>query len=251
MSYLLPCLKVGVTNRTAEVSAMEKQGLGTGGWGLGICLGMSLVVAWGSLSFGQEPIVDSGEGELRITLRVYNFAPVSERELDSASQVAAGILSKAGVKSDWQFCTAVEGQLPEACNAPLRPDEVALRIVRRPKLKKGALGCTECGTAIEDSNGRGIYATLVYECLELLPRAEGLLPSFILGILMAHEIGHLLLPGKDHSPEGIMRPQMRDKDWRLAVVGALVFTADQPGRIRSEVIRRTGSETTVAVRSQR
>jgi len=230
---------------------MKKQGLGIRGWGVGIPLSMSLVVAWGSLSLGQESVVDSGEAGLRITVRVYNFAPISERDLSSARQVAVGILSKAGVRSDWQFCTAVEGQLPEACNAPLRPDDVALRIVHRPKLRKGALGCTECGAAIEDSSGRGIYATLVYECLELLPKTGDLLPSFILGTLMAHEIGHLLLTGEDHSPQGIMRPQMRDKDWRLAAVGALVFTPDQAGRIRGEVIRRTGSETTVAARFQR
>ena len=230
---------------------MKKQGLGTGSWGLGIPLSLSLVLAWGSLSFGQEPIGDLGEGELRIAVRVYNFTPITERELNSASQAAAGVLSKASVSSEWQFCSAAEGELPEACNAPLGASEVALRIVRRPKLRKGAMGCAECGTAIEDSSGRGIYATLVYDCVELLPRAEGLLPSFLLGTLMAHEIGHLLLPGKDHSPEGIMRPQMRDKDWKLAAVGALVFTPDQAGRIRSEVSRRTGSETTVAARFQR
>jgi hypothetical protein len=230
---------------------MKRQGLGTKGWGLGIWLSLGMVLVWGSLGFGQEPIVDSDEGELRVAVRVINFAPISERDLVAASQVTTGILRKAGVTTGWQLCAAAEGQMPEACNAPLATDEVAVRIVRRPKLTKGALGCSECGTAIEDSSGLGIYATLIYDCFNLLPRTDDLLPSFILGTLMAHEIGHLLLAGEDHSPQGIMRAQMRDRDWKLAAVGALVFTPDQADRIRSEVTRRTGSVAAVAAQAQR
>jgi hypothetical protein len=230
---------------------MRRQGLGTRDWGLGLWLVMGLAATLGTPAFSQQRPLGSEESELRIAVRVYNFAPISERDLDAASQVTARILRKAGVRPDWQLCAAAEGQMPEACNAPMAADEVAVRIVRRPKLTKGALGCSECGTAIEDSSGLGIYATLVYDCFNLLPRTEDLLPSFILGTLMAHEIGHLLLAGEDHSPQGIMRAQMRDRDWKLAAVGALVFTPDQADRIRSEVSRRTGSVATVAARSQR
>jgi hypothetical protein len=233
---------------------MRRQGLGTGGWGLGICLGLSLVTTWGSLGLSKEPQAGLDEARVRVTVRVYNYAHLSTRTLNSARKEAAAIFAKAGIESEWRVCSSAEDPIPAACNQPLRPGEVALRIVRRPKPQKGALGCTECGTAVEDAGGTGIYATLFYDCLNLMPKAEGLSPSFVLGNLLAHEIGHLLLPGKDHSPQGIMRPQMRDKDWRLAAVGALVFTPNQADRIRKEVLRRTGSEraeATVAVGSQR
>ena len=230
---------------------MKGQGLGSRGWRLGIRLSLGLVLVWAPLALGQERPLGPEGSELRIAVRVFNFAPISERDLEAASQITTEILRKAGVNPDWEFCNAAEGELPEACNAPLGADEVAMRIVRRPKLTKGALGCAECGTAIEDSSGRGTYATLIYDCFNLLPRAEDLLPSFILGTLMAHEIGHLLLAGKDHSPRGIMRPQMREQDWQLAAVGALGFTPDQAGRIRSEVSRRAGPVTALAARAQR
>ena len=71
-----------------------------------------------------------------------------------------------------------------------------------------------------------------------MPRVDGLLPSAMLGHLIAHEIGHLLLPGTDHSASGIMCPQMREGDWNLARVGALTFTPRQAAMLRAEVAAR-------------
>jgi hypothetical protein len=163
---------------------------------------------------------------------------MGSQRIHGAIVEAAAILHKAGVESVWVLCAEYAEAQPAVCDQPLATDELAVRFVRRPKAKNGAMGCAECGTAIEGADGRGAYATLYADCLDATPRVDGLLPSVMLGHLIAHEIGHLLLPGKDHTASGIMRAQMRERDWALAVTGQLIFAPEQAGTLRTEVLAR-------------
>src|SRR5262245_16578876 len=59
--------------------------------------------------------------------------------------------------------------------------------------------------------------------------------STMLAYVMAHEMGHLLLPGNAHSPTGLMQA-----DWDKALVrdaarGSLTFTDVQAARIRAKI----------------
>jgi hypothetical protein len=60
----------------------------------------------------------------------------------------------------------------------------------------------------------------------------------ILGEIMAHEIGHLLLPGKGHSVSGIMRSHWGANEWRLVREGELNFVPEQSRFLRAELLRR-------------
>ena len=62
--------------------------------------------------------------------------------------------------------------------------------------------------------------------------------ALVLGLAIAHEIGHLLLPDNSHSRRGIMRGRLDRRDLRLATFGDLVFTPQQADSIRAEVARR-------------
>jgi hypothetical protein len=55
-----------------------------------------------------------------------------------------------------------------------------------------------------------------------------------LGYAMAHELGHLLIPGESHSGYGIMSPSWNDSQWRQAMQGNLVFFPEQ-----AKIMRRT------------
>ena len=71
-----------------------------------------------------------------------------------------------------------------------------------------------------------------------------LLPT-LLGHVIAHEVGHILLR-EGHAAEGLMRAEWVDRDLLQAKRGRLSFTAKQGRRIRSrlgkEVVRPTGVE---------
>jgi hypothetical protein len=53
--------------------------------------------------------------------------------------------------------------------------------------------------------------------------------------VIAHEIGHLLIPGEAHTSRGIMRARWRYSDWVRASNGQLFFPPDQVRIIRNSL----------------
>jgi len=232
---------------------VKRQGLGIRDWGLGkygTLPGLCLLLISGSSSFGQKPPDDEAARSLKLTVRVYDFTGLHPKSLAGATKEAAAVLGKAGIETEWLVCVATDGQMPPACNQPIGAGELALRILRRAKAAKGMFKCSACAAAVEDAEGRGTYATLFLDCLDAMPEAKHLVPSLLLGHFMAHEIGHLLLPGKDHSAAGLMRPVLREEDWQLASIGALVFSPQQAETLRAEVLRRRAGSASTASSAQ-
>jgi hypothetical protein len=62
--------------------------------------------------------------------------------------------------------------------------------------------------------------------------------SVILGHVIAHEVGHLLLGTNSHSQDGIMSAEWSGSELRRLAKGALLFTASEPMRIRTELASR-------------
>jgi hypothetical protein len=53
----------------------------------------------------------------------------------------------------------------------------------------------------------------------------------VLAVAIAHELGHLLLPGKSHDERGLMRETWDENDLRLAAVGNLHFSKQAGAKI--------------------
>jgi hypothetical protein len=90
-----------------------------------------------------------------------------------------------------------------------------------------------------------VLATVYYVYPVRLARsddAELELPV-ILGCVIAHEIGHLLLGPDSHSESGIMQPRWERKQMRQALTGTLLFTPVQAKHIQAEARMRMSSET--------
>ena len=61
----------------------------------------------------------------------------------------------------------------------------------------------------------------------------------ILGSVIAHEIGHLLLGLNSHSDTGIMQKRWERKQLQMVTTGNLLFTAAQGKLMQAEMQRRT------------
>jgi hypothetical protein len=59
--------------------------------------------------------------------------------------------------------------------------------------------------------------------------------ALLLGLVMAHEIGHLLLPYEKHANTGLMRAGWSRTDIELAGRGQLRFSATEAGLIRAKL----------------
>jgi hypothetical protein len=64
----------------------------------------------------------------------------------------------------------------------------------------------------------------------------------VLGHVIAHEVGHLLLNQQVHSPQGIMRGEWSFVDFRDMTSGMLLFTPQQAEFLRADVRRRNGQK---------
>ena len=109
-----------------------------------------------------------------------------------------------------------------------------IRIVSKP-LGGGSRDPKVVGIAPGTRELRGTIAFVFYERIRVYSGQLGLDPSQMLGHVIAHELGHLLLPYGAHSVAGIMRPSWDRVQANRAAEGTLRFMADQASLIRERL----------------
>lgn len=170
-----------------------------------------------------------------LTVSVYNYSPASAVEVRRAEQEAGAIFRRSGIEVSWVNCP-VEGP---ACGTESKSAVVILRIFgRRPE---GALA-HPLGYAIP-----GGYATVYALEAYSVAKSAGVDGSVVLGIVIGHEIGHVLLL-EEHSRNGIMQAQWGKRALRAAAQRGLGFAPEEARKLRAEVVLRSGTMTASIVR---
>jgi hypothetical protein len=166
-----------------------------------------------------------------LTVRSYDPAPVESATLNRAQAFVEHVFARAGVPLVWRWCAADDS--PECATAG-GPNDIRLRIVRRSEALEAATGEITGGRALRGRAGQQAGTIEVFEDrLEALSR--DLVPDDLaLGVVLTHEIGHLLLP-PGHSSLGIMKKLITERDWVEAARGALRFTPQEYRAIRQRV----------------
>jgi hypothetical protein len=199
------------------------------------------------LTFAPQALPEDGSANQdqllpRINVRVHNYAQVSTEILAQAEVEAAGILAKAGIEIAWTNCDPTRKDLGDAaeCNQFLGPTNLAVRIL--PFF--GAIPGTDKKTM---GFALGNLASVSVRRVSEEAAEFGVQPYEVLGPAIAHELGHILLGQKGHSPTGIMRAHWRREDYERAPRGAFNFTAEQARSVRAEVGRRVKEQGTAEV----
>jgi hypothetical protein len=183
------------------------------------------------------------ETDLRVTVRVYNYARVSPADMATAERVAARIFQRTGVELSWVDCprTREEALGNPACQSSHTPTEILLRVVA--EFPEGLrLSPSSMGFALPTPSPQGGYlASISYaRAQKQLPEATGLTLGQLLGHGIAHEIGHLLLGMESHSPSGLMGAHWKAQELMLAAYGQFNFSHSQAEAIRADVRDRLG-----------
>ena len=171
----------------------------------------SLVAIVGLMTGSGMPIAAAeGRAAEVVTVRTYDAFGVAPPRLAAARLAATTILGGADLRVTWLACAAAAG-VESPCSLPVKPHEVAVRIVSAPPEVPSA----ELGSALVDLVKRsGALATIYEDHIEAVAaRAHGD-PSALLGRTIAHEIGHLLLGTSDHAGGGVMRGRWMDREVR-------------------------------------
>jgi hypothetical protein len=190
---------------------------------------MAIIVAATALTAGAPGqaavILDS------LLIRIYDNAGVLAAHRARAIKNADDIISRAGLDVQWHDCPAGTALIRRACASPAAGGELAVRLVRAPKHdpRERALG----HAFIDSSTGAGTLATVFVDRVEALAAHARSDQWALIGRVIAHEVGHLLLGTSAHSETGLMRElwtvndlvRNRPDDW--------LFSRDQRDGLRN------------------
>lgn len=202
------------------------------------CLGASALLIMSAPSFARKPSASPDKPDLKITVYLYNYAQVSATLLGRAKQEAARIYRAAGVETEWADCPRSVDEVPEypGCQTPVGSTWIALRVLSRSMIGGLGLDPSKFGLAmLREDGGFGSLALVCSECAEPLVQGGRYPYGLILGGLMAHELGHLLLATTRHSAEGLMHSPWDRRDLEYAAHEQMLFTPKEAQQIRAQV----------------
>jgi len=188
------------------------------------------VVARASSTVAQEvPASPPAVGVL-----VSNRANLRPEMLKAAEDDAATIYRAAGVQMTWVNVG------PTDVGYDYAVDFIVMIVSGKEAGRMAARSNQDAmGFAIRDSNdeaGRGGIAYVIFDRVEDSASSHHVSISRVLGQVIAHELGHLLLPANSHSERGIMHDV-----WNMRSGLLEYFSTAQAEMIRRRLASRHGS----------
>jgi hypothetical protein len=175
-------------------------------------------------------------GNPQVTVSVYDDASVFNETLARAERRAAKIFSRVGLDVNWLNCTVTE---KNGCGLALDeiggPVHLVLRIT--PTVASSTSG-TAFGVAHLGRDGTGRYGDVFWSRVQDPQGDSNVDVAMLLGSVMAHEMGHLLLGSNAHAVSGIMRARWEHGELRRIGMDSLLFLPEQGTRMRDRVSRR-------------
>jgi hypothetical protein len=194
------------------------------------------------------------ESRLIFTVHVSNFAAIDSKTFVDAEAFATAIFRKSGVEARCVTALGQSGEKLEETDAQKPFTLSHLRLSILPRVMADRFGMRDTVMGLAPGSGANRRQTYVfYAKVEALaqhpgsvdlagPQYYNVTKALILGHLMAHEIGHILLNLEIHTATGIMRGDWNMKDLLDAASGRLVFSTQQAEVIRTDVARRMSQQ---------
>ena len=152
-----------------------------------------------------------------LTVAVAHYADVDPKTMKEAERVASDVYRRAGIEIQWVEPSTYEGAT-----------RLYVNVLSQEMAAPYYASDETVGFAIPGSRA----ANVIYERVRQAARRRHVASGVLLGYVIAHELGHLLLPAHSHSSSGLMRP---DIDMELAATKKLRFTAHQVALIQERL----------------
>jgi hypothetical protein len=177
---------------------------------MGIAIGIGMTV----------PAAADPGNDLTITVSVFADTKVPAALLESAKAEATKTFARLGIELIWR------------ATAPARDVHLTIRVI--DGTIKGA-SKSAMGIAVPNPNGPGSFLFAFLGRVEAFAAHHGRPVAQILGHVIAHEMGHLLLQTVSHSESGIMAAHWNRLQIEQLERGWLTFTEEEVGDIRRSV----------------
>ena len=174
----------------------------------------------------------------QINVGLVNTADMDPKALNAALKLAAMIVSRTGVELLLVDCSHEKSEPAPPCAGFTGPSQISIRLIRRLHKGSSAVGFGKLGRADRLEAWPGSGSVYVFcEMIEAVAKDRMAPLQDILGVVVAHEIGHLLI-GPGHSATGLMQRKFRERQWGEAAQGTLRFTPWQAEIIRNGALNR-------------
>jgi hypothetical protein len=167
---------------------------------------------------------------------VCNLDGVREPIVTAAKAETELVYRSAGVTIVWHDCN--EFPSPEAQKR--EPWFVVRLRTGKPPLTVGPASLDVMGKAFVEEHGGGNMADVYFRAIEATSEQHHGDSGVLLGFVMAHELGHLLL-GAGHTPDGVMQPAWSQRQMNALRQRWMRFTEDSAARIRHALEARTAA----------
>ncbi len=206
---------------------------------------LALTLIFPTPSAAQQPPANE------IFIRLYDFAGTPARDVARAKQEASAIFARSKVRLTWLNCTLDAERKPAdpACHAVRGPAVLNLRLVPQqmaPKngLPKGIFGFSLMSASGDFSSTANIYLERVSAIADGRKYRRGV----VLGAMIAHELGHLLLGVGSHSKMGLMTLPWGPKILTAADQGTLGFSKRETRKLKKTVEERNQASSSAQLR---
>ena len=178
-----------------------------------------------------------------LPVRLYNYSAASRETVLAAWAETRHVLQKAGISVRVRYLHLVKG-IPVADSGTTEAFEgsrgLQVKLVSTEMASKLGLSKLGLGLAVVSSEGPNELAYIDFERARKWGRTEGFSLRSLIGHLIAHEIGHLLLGSGSHRDNGLMKANFYRPELIQAGQRQLLFSEDQAAQIRKSVQARFG-----------
>lgn len=180
-----------------------------------------LILACAAVWTSPTTLTAGAGPRIALAVRVYQTAGLPFALEQRALAEAEAVLRAGLVEVRWQGCT---GPNPSPiCTLPPGPSELLL-VVRAGDPCHQDPSAT-LGAAFVAPRAGGVLATVYVSCVESLAMAARADVAVLLGRVVAHELGHLMMRTPGHAHRGLMRPHWTPDEIRRNLPADWAFTA--------------------------
>jgi hypothetical protein len=165
-----------------------------------------------------------------LTVLVDRHVPVLPDELRRASLDVSRIFGAIGVTADWIFEESAAHSAPRLARGFIVHVAVIARMPGQPVPEAIPLGLTPPGAELG-----GADVVVFHDHVQEFAQARHRPASSVLALVIAHEIGHALLPAPAHTSVGIMQSEWDQETMDQADHQELRFTTRQGALIRDRL----------------
>lgn len=196
-------------------------------------IGTSTLTLLLALILSNPLLAAEGDEERAVRIRIHDYAHIEDAELARAQEVVSGTYGAIGVRTDWlEPLQQSDGAFDGIGALDSMPSDLIVIILTSAMADRGVIPDGTIGFAAVERGVGGRVAYVIYDRVRDFAGDTTVDDMRMMGIVMAHEIGHLLLTHQSHSAGGLMRGRWQQSEFRSARPHDLQFSEPQAKEIR-------------------